>query len=121
MNFFINNAMYINVLEYMRNPKMDLKIPDTPDGRYALVSSMCYLLWRGDTPEERQLRIDGFYRIVMKLSPDFASLAMLWAMCGDNKDKTSGKGTYAEMLFKHKSYKEFDSKYGKALRKRLEF
>ena len=71
---------------------------------------------RGKDAEEEALRIDGFYRICMELSSDFASMAMMDAMAGNKRESSS---FFAEKLFRHLKYKEWAEKHGKALRKRV--
>jgi Tfp pilus assembly protein PilF len=81
-----------------------------------MVSSLIYLLWKGKDEEDQNKRIDGFYRIVMELPPDFASMAMMAALVGDNKDM---KEKYTKALFYHPKNKEWVNKFGKSLKKRL--
>lgn len=115
MEFYKINAEFDNVLEWMLNPKKEIVIPDRADVKYAIVSTMNYLLWRAKDEDEQQRRVDGFYRISMELPADFASMAMMSAMTGISKEMSS---KCAEILFHHPMYKEWSSKYGKALRKR---
>jgi hypothetical protein len=116
IEFFKNNAQFDNVLEYMLNPNLEFEIPDRADARYAVVSSMNYLLWRGKDDEDQKKRIDGFFRISMRLPADFAALAMLSAMAGNSKKM---EAYCADTLFHHPRYKEWAKKYGSAIRKRF--
>lgn len=116
MEFHRINAQFDNILDYMLNPDLEIKIPEKEDAKYAMVSSLIYLLWKGKDEEEQNKRIDGFYRIVMKLPPDFASMAMMAALAGDNKDM---KEKYTKALFYHPKNKEWVNKFGKSLKKRL--
>ncbi len=116
IEFYKNNAQFDNVLEYMLNPNIEIKIPDRADARYAVVSSMNYLLWRGKDDEDQKKRIDGFFRISMLLPADFAALAMLSAMAGNSKKM---EAYCADTLFHHPRYKEWSKKYGSAIRKRV--
>ena len=89
---------------------------------------MTYLLWRGKNEEEEARRVDGFYRICMALSSDFASMAMMDAMAGNKRGAGSVFAEklfrhprykeWAERHFRHPRYKEWAEKHGKALRKR---
>ena len=116
IEFFKNNSQFDNVLEYMLNPNLEFEIPDRADARYAVVSSMNYLLWRGKDDEDQKKRIDGFFRISMRLPADFAALAMLSAMAGNSKKM---EAYCADTLFHHPRYKEWAKKYGSAIRKRF--
>jgi hypothetical protein len=116
MEFHRINAQFDNILDYMLNPDLEIKIPEKEDAKYAMVSSLIYLLWKGKDEEEQNKRIDGFYRIVMELPPDFASMAMMAAIAGDNKDM---KEKYTKALFYHPKNKEWFNKFGKSLKKRL--
>lgn len=116
IEFHKNNEQFANVLEYMTNPNLEFEIPDRADARYAVVSSMNYLLWRGKDDEDQKNRIDGFFRISMRLPADFAALAMLSAMAGNSKKM---KAYCADTLFHHPRYKEWSKKYGASIRKRF--
>lgn len=120
MEFYKINAEFDNVLDYMLNPKSDIKkiIPDQADRKYALCSAMVYLLWRGKDAKEEQLRIDGFYRICCELTSDFASMALLASI--QAKDKMVTKD-HADKLLKHPRFKEWKAKHGAALKKGLDF
>ena len=72
-------------------------------------------MWRGRDAEDAARRLDGFYRVCLALSSDFASMLMMDAMAGT--DRISGEEA-CERLFAHKSYKEWSEKHGKALNKR---
>lgn len=116
MEFWKLNEKFDNVLEWMVNPNAKIDIPDRQDIRYAITSSMIYLLWKGKDEVEESKRIDGFFRISMCLPADFASMAMNSAIMGD-ADHTD---VYCcDKLCKHPKYKEWSTKYGKSLRKRI--
>lgn len=115
MEFHKINETFDDVLEMMTDPKAVIKIPEAVDRKYALCSSMTYLLWRGKNAADQQARIAGFYRICMALSSDFASMAMMDAMAGNGRESSSA---CAEALFKHEMYKPWAKKHGAALRKR---
>lgn len=116
MEFHKINAQFDNVLDYMLDPKKKIVIPDRADARYALVSSMNYLLWKAKDENDQDKRIDGFYRISMELPADFASLAMMTAMKGDSKEMTQ---KCSEVLFYHPKNNEWAEKFGRSLRKRM--
>ena len=115
MEFHKINETFDDVLEMMTNPEKAIRIPEASDRKYALCAAMTYLLWRGKNEEEEARRVDGFYRICMELSSDFASMAMMDAMAGNKRGAGS---VFAEKLFRHPRYKEWAERHGKSLRKR---
>lgn len=117
MEFHKINAQFDNILEYMLNPDKKITIPTKEDEKYAMVSSLIYLLWKGKDEEDQNKRIDGFYRITMELPPDFASMAMISAIAGDNKNM---KEQYTKALFYHPKNKEWSKKFGNAIKRRMD-
>ncbi len=115
MEFHKINAQFDDVLGMMTDPTRAVRIPDGADRKYALCAAMTYLLWRGRNAEEEARRIDGFFRICMAMTSDFASMAMMDAMAGNRRGES---GRFAERLFRHPRYAEWAEKHGKALRKR---
>lgn len=109
------NETFDDVLEMMTDPDRPVKVPEAADRRYALCAAAAYLVWRGKDEAEEARRIDGFYRVCMALTSDFASLAMMDAMAGRRRGEESAA---AEKLFRHPRYAEWAAKHGKALRKR---
>lgn len=77
MEFYKINSEFDDILDIMTNPNADIVIPDRADRRYALCSAMVYLLWRGRDEHDENSRIEGFYRISLKLPSDFASMALI--------------------------------------------
>jgi hypothetical protein len=116
MEFHKLNAQFDDILDYMLNPKKPIKIPEKEDAKYAMVSSLNYLLWKGKDKEDQDARIDGFYRIVMELPPDFASMAMMSALEGDDKKM---KDQYIKALFYHPKQNDWVKKFGNSLKKRM--
>ena len=116
MSFHRINLEFDDTLEMMTNAKYPVCIPERADRKYALCSSMSYLLWRGQDQAHEQRRLDGFFRICMKLTSDFASLAMMDAMAGTG-DRLEEE--CVEKLFAHKMYREWAEKHGKAMRRHV--
>ena len=106
-----------DVQKMMTDANTPVKIPERADARYALVSAMGYFLWRGKDEREESLLIDGFYRICDNLPSDFASMAMMDAICG--KEGTDPEKM--DRMFMHKSYKAWSEKHGKELKKHIAF
>ncbi|MBO7328766.1 MAG: AAA family ATPase [Lentisphaeria bacterium] len=105
-----------NVYELMTDPKKKITIPEKADRKYAFCSAVIYHLWRGKTQEEEQALLSGFYRIATKLTSDFATMMMLDAMQGNQKEVSS---TFADKLFYHPDYAKWADLHGKAMRARL--
>lgn len=117
MEFWKLNKKFDDVLVWLTNPDAKIEIPEQQDVKYAIVSCMNYLLWRGVDDKDQNNRINGFFRISMELTPDFASMAMMAAITG-NGDKS---GEYcAEKIFGHPSYRKWADKFGKSLRKNID-
>ena len=116
MEFRKLSATMDDVLAIMRDPAAEIKVPQKADLRFALCSAAAYHVWRGRDAEDAARRLDGFYRVCLALTSDFASMLMMDAMAGT--DKVSGEEA-CERLFAHKSYKEWADKHGTALRKRI--
>lgn len=116
MSFHKINLEFDDTLEMMTNPEANIAIPDRADKKYALCSSMSYLLWRGQDDADEQRRIDGFFRICMRLTSDFASMAMMDAMTGTG-DRPEAE--CVEKLFAHRMYKQWAERHGKAMRRHV--
>ena len=116
MEFRKLSATMDDVLATMLDPAAEIKIPQKADLRFALCSAAAYHVWRGRDSEDAARRLDGFYRVCMALSSDFASMLMMDAMAGT--DKVSGEEA-CERLFAHAAFKAWSEKHGAALRKRI--
>lgn len=109
MEFHRINKKFDDVLEIMLDPDAEINIPDRADERYAMCSAVAYLLWNGKDEADEAARIEGMYRIVMKLPADFATLLVKNAMLG-NKKITRVQACMK--IIKSPSYKNFAEKYG---------
>ena len=115
MEFRKMSATMDDVLAMMRDPSAEIKIPQKADMKYALCSAAAYHVWRGEDAQDAARRLDGFYRLCIALSSDFASMLMMDAMTGAG---LISEKEACERLFAHKSYQEWSEKHGKALHKR---
>lgn len=115
MEFYKLNRQFDNVLDMMYG-KIPVRIPEANDGKYALCSSLIYILWRAKDEEDEKKRLTGFFKIISEMTPDFSAMSMLGAMNGRSKNESSNA---ARKLFHHPSYKAWSAKYGTALRKRI--
>lgn len=116
MAFFDLNSEFDNILDIMKNPKSVIKIPEEADRKFALCSAMVYLLWRGKDEKDEAARITGFYRICLELSSDFASMALLAAMEGNDKEM---KEEYSDKLIEHPLFEKWRAKHKDALTKHM--
>lgn len=115
MEFYKLNRQFDNVLDMVYG-RIPIKIPTANDQKYALSSSLIYVLWRGENAEDEAKRLAGFFKIISEMTPDFSAMCMMGAMNGRSKNETA---TAAKKLFHHPNYKTWLSKYGSAFRKRI--
>ena len=87
MTFHKINAEFDDILEMMTNPKAEIKIPAEADRKYAMCASLAYLVWKGKDENDLNNRINGFLRICIELTPDFAVMAMIAAKETAGKDR----------------------------------
>ena len=118
MTYYKLNEEFDDILEYMTNPAKKIKIPLENDRKWAMCTSMVYLLWKGTSKEDEAKRIDGFYRICMELgakNSDFATYAMSTAMLGPTEHESQNR---AMKLFNCKErYTEWAKLFGQAMKK----
>ena len=116
MEFKKMSESFADALALMRNPDAEVKIPQRADMKYALCSAVAYYVWRGKDEAESKLLLDGFYRICMEMTSDFASMLMMDAMSGT---QSVSREEACDRLFMHKDYKAWAEKHGKALKKHI--
>ena len=116
MEFRKLSEQFDDVRALMLDPSAKISVPQRADLKYALCSAVAYHVWRGETDEEGRRLLDGFYRICIALTSDFASMLMMDAMAGS--DRLSGEQA-CERLFAHAAFKAWSEKHGEALRKRI--
>ena len=116
MEFKKMSESFADALALMRNPDAEVKIPSRADMKYALCSAVAYYVWRGKDKAESKLLLDGFYRICMEMTSDFASMLMMDAMAGT---QSVSREEACDRLFMHKDYKAWAEKHGKALKKHI--
>ena len=103
-----------DVLRMMTDPAAVVKIPKGADKLYSFCTALSYYLWRGKDAGEEKRRLDGFFRICLKLPSDFASMTMMDAIAGTGKTEEK---ECMEKLFRHPSYRTWAEKHGASLRK----
>lgn len=97
-----------DVLKAMLNPNSSYNIPKRSDQKYAVCSAMVYHLWRAKDMADQEKRLDGFYRLSLQLTSDFATMSMLDAMRGNSNSSDD----FAKMLRQHRLHEEWVKKHG---------
>ena len=105
---FCKTIQNFNVKEMMLDPTREVIIPERADVCYLLCSSVAYFVWRGKTEAESAALLDGFFRISLELSSDFAALLMMDAI---NGGKHCGG---AKKLYGHHCFQQWQKKHGSA-------
>lgn len=112
MAFYKLNIEFDDMLAVMTDPSLPISIPKEADRLYAMVSAMLYLLWRGKDEEDEKKRLDGFFRVCMKLDASFGSMAVNAAMLGNKKEPDA---EYARKIVACPLFKEWKKKNVSAL------
>jgi hypothetical protein len=112
------NASFEDVRKMMLNPSEPVVIPSKVDRKYAMCAAMAYYVWRGRDQAEADALLDGFFRICMKLTSDFACMLMTDALSGCGKIASKEA---ASRLFYHRDYKAWAEHHGKAMKQHLSF
>ena len=104
-----------NIEEIMTNPDAEFEIPTKSDEKYAFFSAVSYCLWNGKNEKDDQQRITGFYRILDKATPDFATMIAKLALLGNTR---VSRTEAAAKMIKNPKYKEFAKKFRNTLQKK---
>lgn len=113
MEYMKSAPVYKEVLAVMTDPSKDLVLPEKISEKYAYCSAAAYYLWRGKDESDAARRMDGFYRICMAMTSDFATMMMTDASKGNaDIEKTEA----CRRLLHHPSAREWAAKHGKAFR-----
>lgn len=105
-----------DVRELMLDPGRTITIPDRADQKYAICTAMVYHLWRGKNKNQQEELLDGFFRISLELSSDFAAMAMIDAMHGIDP---SNMDEYSRQLITHRRYSDWQDRHGRALKRTI--
>lgn len=116
MEFFKMSAEFDSILEVMTNEKAEFELPDKADRRFAVASAVVYHLWNGKDENDTEARVNGFYKILMKMPNDFAAMMVRTAMLG-NKSVTPMDAMKKIMM--NKNYKAASEKFKTALNKQF--
>lgn len=93
--------------DVLLNPA-SFKMPERADQRYALCSALVYHLWHG-LADELDLRVDGFVKVGLKMSSDFAAMAMIDAISAAPRE-----GDGLSLLLDHADFPNWQRRHGKA-------
>lgn len=102
-----------NVLDMMLG-KAPIKIPIKNDERYAMCATMLYVMWRGKNDADEKQRLDGFFKIVKELPPEFIMMCINGAQYSRGDEY---RAISAKKLFNHPLYKPCIDKYAKLVNK----
>lgn len=115
MAFYQLTGELDDIYGLMLNSNLPFNVPEKADQRYAVTSALVYWVWHGQNGEESEKLLDGFYRLNLQLPSDFATLAMIDAMAGNNQNSDE----FAEKLYQHPSYQKWTKRHGAAFRNRM--
>lgn len=101
------NKSFDNIIDmlYGRAP---IKVPEKNDQIYAMCSTLVYVLWRGKDEADEAKRIDGFYKILQHMRPEFIMSCLKSAMYGKSPEQS---GAAARKLYRHPCYSKIMEKY----------
>lgn len=115
MAFYKTNKKFDDVLDMLTNPKATINIPEKSDEKCALGAAVSYLLWNGKSDADDVSRVEGMYRIVDQLTPDFAVMIVKNAMLGNSR---VSKIDAIKKIMSSTGYKLFAEKHAKAFAER---
>lgn len=114
MAFHKLNKKFDNVLDMMYG-KVPFVFPAKNDEKHALCSTLIYLLWKATDEADQQKRLDGFFKMTMEMTSDFAAMCMIGALNGNG---LKPKDYCTKALYNNKHFKEWRDVHGSALKKR---
>lgn len=115
MEFHRLNKSFDNIIDMMYG-KVPIKIPEKTDQLYAMCSTLVYVLWRGKDEKDEDARLNGFFKIVSEMRPEFVMMCIQSAMKGVSEDKS----TYcAKKIYYHPMYRKCLDKYNKLISKHM--
>lgn len=109
MEFHRLNKSFDNILDMVYG-KAPIKIPEKNDQIYAMCSSLVYILWRGTDEKDEKQRLDGFFKILTEMRPEFVMMCITNAMHGRSEELA---GTCAKKLYNHPLYRKCLDRYQK--------
>ena len=118
MEYFKLNAQFDDVKAMMTDETVPVSIPAKIDRKYAFCTAMSYFLWRGKDEAEKAKLLEGFFRISLELTSDFACMVMCDAMTGAGIIEENDA---VKQLFYHPQYAKWKKVHGTAMKKHLSF
>ena len=107
MEFHRLNKSFDNILDMLYG-KTPIKIPEKNDQLYAMCSSLIYIIWRGKDEKDEKQRLDGFFKILCEMRPEFVMMCINGAMHGRSEELS---GISAKKLFNHPLYRKCLDRY----------
>lgn len=107
MEFHRLNKSFDNIVDMMLG-KIPVKIPEKNDQLYAMCSTMIYVLWRGKDDEDEKKRLEGFFKILLEMRPEFVMMCINGAMHGRSEDFAA---ISAKKLYHHPLYRKCIDRY----------
>lgn len=122
MEYFKLSGKFDDVLKYMLDDKLDieksygsLKSLEMSQ-KYAITTALVYHLWRAENEKDQTRRVNGFFRILGKMSSEFASMGCLGAMAGTDK---VAKDVACDILSESDGYQSFKEIHRDNIHKRV--
>ena len=107
MEFHRLNHNFDNIIDMVYG-KIPIKIPEKNDQLYAMCSSLIYILWRGSDEADEKKRIDGFFKILSEMRPEWVMMCIQGAMHGRSEELS---GISAKKLYTHPMYRKTMDRY----------
>jgi len=85
--------------------------------KYAITSALIYHLWRGTDEKDQDIRVAGFFRILKKMSSEFASMGCLGAMAGTD---TIDGSKACEILSESDGWEDFLKEHHDVITKKVD-
>lgn len=92
-----------------------IQIPERADQRFAFTSALAHHLWKGPANLQSK-RLERFFQVSLKLSSDFATLALLDATAADNDTQRSERHS---ALFCHPLFEQWTHHHGSVFGRHL--
>ncbi|TVQ30735.1 MAG: AAA family ATPase [Wenzhouxiangella sp.] len=108
---FLDWAGKLPDAEMLLQDPESFQMPRRADQRYALCAALVHFLWSGPT-DGLEARVDGFLRIGLKMTSDFAAMAMIDALSAASR-RPEGLG----LLLDHSLYERWTQRHGQAFRR----
>ena len=107
MEFHRLNQNFDNIVDMLYG-KVPIKIPEKNDQLYAMCSSLIYVLWRAKDEKDEKVRLDGFFKILSDMRPEFVMMCVNGAMYGKSEESS---GATAKKMYNHPMYRKCMEKY----------